>query len=350
MSRPAAFGIVLTRPYCLAMLAGFVLLVLIGLTNLPLPPEQIHPGSTSSDAVLWQNVIDRMRAGGGYYDSMELALRTLGYRLKPFVNFRPPALASFAALFPTNTGPQIFLTALSLAVFVAWTLRMRSWGTLLAAVALLTFPIVYCLTPQGVVYHDTWVGLLIALALAVHPRHWRISLVCGVLALAIREHAVVFAGVMFLCSWRNRRECIAWAVAIVGFAVYLGIHAWLVSGHVRPDDLAKSWTAFGGWSFVVSTAQCTWLTIFLPPWVSAIVLPLALLGLAALDDYRPLAVVGGYIGAFLLVGNPDNWYWGLLYAPLLAVGIAAGIPALWAMLRDIVRRSPITSSRTEPVP
>ena len=87
------------------LLAATALLILIGLADLPLSPEELHPGDTRIDAALTQGVIDHMRAGTGYYDAMETALRTQGYALRPFPAFRLPLLAKFTAMFPTNAGP-----------------------------------------------------------------------------------------------------------------------------------------------------------------------------------------------------------------------------------------------------
>ncbi len=332
------------------ILAGVLLLVAIGLTDLPTAPKEVRKNrSGGDDADLEQSIIDQMRAGGTYYATAVTTMRYEGYCLRPFVNIRLPALASFMAIFPTNTIPRAVLIVLSCMVLMLWIAHARSLAMAVLIGVLLLFLILFAVAPDAVRYQDAWAGPLIALALAVHRKDWRLSLLFGILALAIREHALVLAAVMCVSAWRNRRECMAWGVVIIGFAIYLSIHAWLVSGHVLPDDRAKTWVAFGGWSFIVSTGQCTF-AFLTPAVVSAVIIPVALLGLASLDDYRPLAVVGTYMGAFLFVGNPNSGYWGLLYAPLLAVGVAAGIPALWVLLKSIVCGNHVTSSRTETAP
>jgi len=321
------------------MLAGAALLVLAGLIDLPPSPKTLHPGDTQGDAALTQGVIDRIRAGTGYYDAMETALRTQGYALRPFWSFRLPLLARFTAMFPTNTVPHILLIALSVAVWLIWSLRMESRWTFAIGGSLLTFPILVSWAPQSLLFHDVWAGLLIALGLGLYPRCRWAALACGVIALGIREHAAICAGVMLLCAWRDRRQCLAWAAAILGFTVYLLVHVWIVSGHVLPDDPAKNWVTVAGWSFIVSTARWTLLTAFSPTAVCAVVMPIALLGLAHLKDYRPLAVVGAYIAVFLFAGVADDWYWGLLYSPLLAVGIGIELPALWGDIKTVTWRA-----------
>jgi len=331
------------------MLAGAALLMVAGLIDLPLPPEQIHPGDTRSDTELTQSVIDRMRAGTGYYDAMETALRTQGYALRPFPAFRLPLLAKFTAMFPTNTGPRVLLIALSLAVWLTWTLQMQSRWTVLVGGTLLTFPVFFMsYVSTTVLYHDAWAGLLIALGLGLYPRSRWAAVACGVIAMAIREHAVIFAGVMLLFAWRDRRECLAWAAAITGFMIYLLVHAWVVSAHVLPDDRVRNWVAFAGWSFVVSTARWTWLTAFSPVALCAVIMPLALLGLTHLKDYRPLAVVGAYVAVFLFIGRPDDWYWGFLYSPLLAVGLGSQLPAVWGDIREAATMRRVTPAARQP--
>ena len=60
-----------------------------------------------------------------------------------------------------------------------------------------------------------------------------------------------------------------------------------------------------------------------PPWVASLLLCLGLLGLVASRDpwvSRCALTVGGYVLAFLIVGRPDNAYWGDLIGPLLPLG------------------------------
>ena len=77
------------------------------------------------------------------------------------------------------------------------------------------------------------------------------------------------------------------------------------------------------------------LLVLLPLWVTALVLPASLIGLASRRDDvadRALAAVLIYLSLFAVAGRPDNRYWGFLYAPLLTFGL------VWApaALRDLV--------------
>ena len=69
----------------------------------------------------------------------------------------------------------------------------------------------------------------------------------------------------------------------------------------------------------------------MPAWVAAVATPLALLGWAAWSDgyaKRVACMLGLWLAAFLLIGRPDNAYWGFLFAPILPVGLALAPAAL----------------------
>jgi hypothetical protein len=77
-------------------------------------------------------------------------------------------------------------------------------------------------------------------------------------------------------------------------------------------------------------------------WLSAVYLPIALLGLAGwrgILGARLGLTAAAYVTAFAVVGQPFNDYWGLMYAPLLAFGFAAAP----ATLRDLY--TAVTSQR-----
>jgi hypothetical protein len=44
-------------------------------------------------------------------------------------------------------------------------------------------------------------------------------------------------------------------------------------------------------------------------------------------------MLGLWLGVFLVLGRPDNVYWGFLFAPILPIGLAFAPAAL----RDLVR-------------
>lgn len=87
---------------------------------------------------------------------------------------------------------------------------------------------------------------------------------------------------------------------------------------------------------MLATAQGNGIFFVLPLWVTALVLPVGLLGLVAWPGpagRRAALAVGSYLAFFFALGKPFNIYWGPLYTPFLAVGLA------WApaALADLVR-------------
>jgi hypothetical protein len=102
-------------------------------------------------------------------------------------------------------------------------------------------------------------------------------------------------------------------------------YAYFVSQHVTDSDPSKSWTGFGGWSFVIATTRWTLPGIVGLSFISGALLPVSLLSLASWHNAcarRAAATMLLYCFAFMIMGNPDNDYWGLLYSPLWAVGVA----------------------------
>jgi hypothetical protein len=92
---------------------------------------------------------------------------------------------------------------------------------------------------------------------------------------------------------------------------------------------------FGGLDFVLLTTRMNSLLFAAPGWLLWLYLLLALMGLASRgDETSQLACLGalGYLLVFAVLGRPENFYWGLIPAPFLAWGAAAGpraVASLW---------------------
>jgi len=344
-----------SRRFALALLLGALVLTLIGVTgspcDIPAPAERVN------DIDVLYHVIADMRAGQGYYPAMSSTLREFGYCLRPLPAFRLPLLTTVGSLVPEPII-RVFLVALACCVAAAWTWETRRAGRLVTVIAgaLLLFPVAMSAYASWAwLMPDLWIGLLIALALWWYPRNRIGTFVCAALALAIREHAVVFVLTMgMMALWEKRyRQAGIWGAFVCGFILYLAIHAHMVSGYVTPADRARQWVCFPGWPFVVSTVRWTWPGFFLFSFtrVNAVVPPLVLLGLFQYPGdlgKRMASTVLAYMCAFMFVGRADSWYWGLLYCPLLAIGLAYSIPALRQLLRCAFPSSAPTESDTHP--
>jgi hypothetical protein len=91
------------------------------------------------------------------------------------------------------------------------------------------------------------------------------------------------------------------------------------------------WIRCGGLDFVLLTVRMNSLLFHWPASLLWVYLLVALLGLAQRSDFASrtccLAALL-YLLAFGVVGRSENFYWGLLYAPLLPAGLAAGVLAV----------------------
>jgi hypothetical protein len=320
----------------------FGLLILIGV-GLALPPLSKPGGSArGGDALLYQRIAARVATGEGYYEAMAAEHRASDYPLKPFTAVRQPLLAETAATLGPG-GADLLMRLLAVVAVVGTVMRLaprlrppfREVAILLSATSAGAF------VQAGMwVWHDIWAGLLVALALACRTRRrWGASVLLGLLAAAVRELAFPFLLVMGAAAWwdGNRREALAWFAAAATASALLALHAIHVQAIVRPGDpTSPGWLTLGGWRFDLALARQTSLLLALPAWITAIVTPLALLGWSAWRGAyasRVIAMLGLWMTSFLVIGRPDNSYWGFLFAPLLPVGLALAPAALLDLVR-----------------
>jgi len=164
------------------------------------------------------------------------------------------------------------------------------------------------------------------------------------LAGLIRELAMPYLLVMALFALieRRRGEAIAFALALAVDAAALALHAHAaIALETARDLVSPSWVALGGWAFALRTAQWNAMVPVLGPWVTAVIVPLALVGTAGWrtrEGLRLTVLLVGCLGGFLIVGRPDNYYWGLMTAPMIGIGLALAPSALVQLWRRAVSR------------
>jgi hypothetical protein len=337
--RPAAARLLLVLTGCM-MAYGIYIHGRTGTLIQKVPFDQ-------SDYALYSRIVDRVRAGEGYYDAAGAELRSSGYPTRPFLTWRTPTVAEMMATLPRLEGIPFLLFFLGMGVVAAGCLFLWSgvvkgqadpWlrWICLAALGLQ----LWITTGVAPLEHEVWGGLLIALSLGLYARgFWKASVAAGVLAVFFRELALPLPVIMVaLAMWHRRKgEAIAWLAGLAVFGVFLGYHAWMVNSHVTPADRAgPGWLHMGGWAFVLKTARANVLLLWARSWVAGFALPLVLLGLAGWrgpTGTRVFLVVAAYVISFLFVGRPVHPYWGLVYAPLLPLGAIFAPKAL----RDLVR-------------
>lgn len=336
---------------------ALVLLLTLAALATPLLDARAGGGAAPSDLALYAAIVDGVRGGGDYYAVAADALRSGGYPLKPFVTFRLPTLAVIEAALPGSVVAGL-LYALAAGMTLAWYARLRAAmrrpAMLWAALVLLVGGSVACWQPGLAGLHEVWAGLLLALSLARwRPAAWVEALGWAVAAAMIREISLLYVMIMAALAWRDgdRRQALVWAISLALPALLLTAHVHGVAQVVRAGDPASpGWTGLLGPGFPVRVAWASTALSLLPLGIAAPLVGLAWFGWTAWRDpiaTRVAAVLAAYAALLAVAGRTDTFYWGLMTAPLLLVGLAFvpdGVRDLLAGARD---RRRITVRRVE---
>ena len=282
---------------------------------------------------LYQTVVEQIQAGESYYSVVGSELRRIGYPTQSVFNWRLPALAWLLGQLPSARTGQVLAFILALTALLIWLTvfyqnQYAIWQVFFGGL-FLSGPIIYSLIPGTFLVHEFWAGTLIAISLAANAKGWRyVSVISGLMALFLRELSLPFVCVMMLLAYveGQRREALLWFTGLLVFCGEFLLHWSIVRNLITENDqfLAWEWIVFGGWPFVLNTAQMNPFLIALPPWVVAIILPLALLGFARWRDASGIKIastVGIYLLAFSIAGRPNNIAWGLMYAFVMPLGL-----------------------------
>jgi hypothetical protein len=322
------------------LLIVLALLVVTPLLQTAAPvPKTTGEASDRDDVRLYDHIVDRVHAGGNYYEIAAQAQREGGYPLRPFVTMRPPTLAVIQASLPDRAAVVALLWILFASAIVAWRRRLRRHDLpgprVMLGMLLLVGGAATLTLPDLLSWHEGWAALLIALSLALRSeKRFAASVVFGLLAVLIREIAIVYPLAMLGAALIERRwrEVSAWAALVIAFGLFMAWHAGNVAAVVRPDDVpSPGWAAAGGWRFVVTMLWLTGPWRVLPFWIASIGVPVALLGWSGwrcATGFRASLMLAGYVAAFALFGRTNNFYWGFLIAPLLPLGLLFAPKAL----------------------
>jgi hypothetical protein len=190
----------------------------------------------------------------------------------------------------------------------------------------------WCFLADAPVYlfAELWAGVLIALSVGAYALgYWPMGVTAGLAALFFRELALAYCAVAVVLAWwqGRHREVVVWLVGFVVYAAFMAFHIHEVLPRLPAESskTAASWIQFRGVTFLLETGMPN---LFLGPntwWLVAFIVPLGLLGLAAWPGpmgTRCLLTVLAYFAAFSVVGQWFNSCWGLLYLPILMLGLA----------------------------
>lgn len=319
---------------------GLILALMVSMTiqlHRPLPPGAraqalalIDRGE--SDLTLYRAVVENVRHGGDYYMATAHELRARpGYPLRPFVTFRLPTLARVQAALP-DLGVYALQLALAALVAIAWSVRLAGFlpqrasrvvaGLLMAGGLIVS--VQYDLGPS----HEVWAALLIALSLAAwHRERWVAAVAVATMAMLVRETAALYVLVMagFALMGGRWREVGGWITGLGLAALAVTAHAlavWHVTGPL--DAVSDGWTGFNGpWFYAMTVKHATVLEVF-PFELVAPLVALALFGWTVPRDavaLRMAVVLGAYGMLIATLARLDNFYWGLMIAPMLLVGL-----------------------------
>ena len=303
------------------------------------------PSRGPGDVALYRAEIQRIAAGQNYYQAASAELHQRGYPTHSVFNWRTPLPMWLLGKLPSETfGRAIIgvLGAVALLLTIVVLSREAGVRTALLGGLIMLGALMPCWLEEIYVMPVVWAGVLILLSIAAYALDrpgW--GVVCGLAAVFVRELAGPYAIVCLFLALRERRirEVSLWLVGLAAYGAFYLWHARQAMALVGPNDLAHAggWLQFGGAAFVISIAQMNAFLLLLPQWVTALCLPLAMLGFAGWNS--PTGLRAGitacvFLTLFAFFGIAINQYWGSLIAPVLCLG-AVQRPVLLDLFRRI---------------
>jgi hypothetical protein len=337
-----------STPRTARLVLAVLVVVMLGLLAVALRPGGGPTGVAGGkgDLAVYADVVARLKGGELYYAALHAELLDNNYGTASVFNWRPPFYLTLVSWFPGAVRAQLALAATALVaagMAVVLVARDGSPPMAIGMAVLLAAALLSVAVPRAELVMELTAGVLTLLSVSAYGLKlpW-LGFAAALLALFCREIAGVYVVICVILALRERRwaEVGAWGVGLAGFAIYYGWHIETVLGLLGPADRSypDGWLQFGGPAFVLSATSFNGLFALLPLWATALLLPLAVVGMLASPErwmLRVLATVLAYAVLFALFGKPVNFYWGALYTPLLAFGLVWA----WPGLRDLWRRA-----------
>jgi hypothetical protein len=227
------------------------------------------PNVLQPDQVFYKNVVQKMRAGAGYYEAWRSAYHenaVWGRDPSGVLSVRQPLLLSVLAALPGDGRSPIWLMTLlaSIAAVLSMALARGLHEhaiALVSAAAVASFFLNFTTLPF-VFGFEPWAGLLAVIAISLFaqsqggkPERLRRSLmiaaaVAAVLAVAVRELMLFLplAGIvaaLFAPREQRRFDLTVWAAATVACAAALGAHALAALRIISPGPGLEQWLGRG---------------------------------------------------------------------------------------------------------
>jgi hypothetical protein len=322
------------------------------------PIDAIVSSPGSGDLATYSQIVDDMRRGEPYYAAAHKELVAGHYGTRSVFNWRLPTLSWAWSALPSSAwakGVVLAWIAVAIATSFLWFNVTAGPVAALLVVPALMFNMAACLHDGAELLADVVAGIFILISVAAYGMKWRpAGFLSAMLALSIKELAAPYILVCVYQAWRQRRygELAAWAAGLAAFGGYFLWHNHMVHLHIADTDIAyrDGWLQLGGLPFVLATAGFNGLLLAKPLWITAVLLPLCVLGLAAWEGHagdRARMTVAAYIVLYLFVGKAFDVYWGALYTPLMMLGLPF-VPRAIADLATALRRNAAASPPTAP--
>lgn len=326
-------------------ITALMMLLLVAVSLSPLASGFADkPSRGAGDVELYQAEIQRIAAGESYYQAASVELHERGYPTRSVFNWRTPLPMWLLGALPSEAIGRWIIGVLAAAALALSVLMLsRETNARVAWLGGLTMigALLPCWLEQIYVMPVVWSGVLILLSICAYALGrpgW--GVICGLAAVFVRELAGPYAVISLLLAMRERRlrEVAAWLVGMAAYGIFYLWHARQAMALVLPTDHAHAagWLQFGGAAFVISVAQMNMFLLLLPQWVTALLLPLAILGFAGWNT--PTGLRAGmtacvFLTMFAFFGIAINQYWGALIAPLMCLGAAQAPTALVELFR-----------------
>jgi hypothetical protein len=333
----------------LALGALVVLGILASVPQSRAPRAELPPPGRG-DAVLFERTIARLRAGDPYYSAIGSEMRQRNYPTASVFNWRTPAHLILVSSMP-SAGARLLLQLLTVAILALLPFVLRRQSKVVIVVTLLTLAgaLATAVKPHAFVAGEVWSGVLIAASLCAYAANaGTAGAILGVGAVFLRELAAPYAVVCGLVAriTKRRAESVVWAIGGLAYCLYFALHVSRVWAHQQPGDLAHldSWIRWNGLSFTATTVKVSgWLTDA-PHSLAIAYIVLGVAGLASLSILRQVAwPLVAYLMLFSFVGQPFNFYWGWVTAPIWAFAVGHA----WEGLRELYGDSRGRESRAD---
>lgn len=310
-------------------LTALVALAVVGLMPQSRGPKAELPPPGRGDTVLFESTIERLRAGEPYYEAIGVEMRQRNYPTASVFNWRTPAHLFFVSSVTARTARMI-LQLLAIGTLAMLPLALRRHSKLVTALSLLTVAgaLATAVTPHAIVAGEVWSGVLIAASLCAYAASAPTAgAVLGVCAVFLRELAAPYGllcGIAALIA-KRRVESLIWIAGGLAYCVYFAVHLSQVWAHQQPGDLTHldSWVRWNGLAFTTTTVKVSGWLGGAPHALSVLYVLLGLAGLASPTIPRQVAwALTAYVVLFAFIGQPFNFYWGWVTAPIWAFSVA----------------------------